>query len=155
MIQVEGQNQQAQQNANNQRQPLILIVEDDASLSKMYATKFKSAGFRVSVALDGENGLNKAATENPNTILLDMMLPKYSGLEFLEQLQQHPSMQNIPIIALTNLTEKQEADRAYKLGVKEYLAKAMHTPDDVVEKVKEHLGKTAQTQSSNNPSTQA
>ena len=119
--------------------PLILIVEDDPSLSKMYSIKFQHEGFRVLTAGDGAAGLALAAQERPALILLDMMLPKYSGIEFLEQLQQHSRGINMPIIALSNLTEKSEADRAMKLGVREYLAKAMHTPEDVVAKVKQHL----------------
>jgi len=123
-----------------QNAPVILIVEDDASLSKMYALKFKNEGFRVLVANDGAAGLAMAATEHPHIILLDMMLPKYSGIEFLEQLQQHAQSIKVPVLALSNLTEKQEMDRAIKLGVKEYLAKAMFTPEQVVEKVKYYLG---------------
>jgi len=141
--------------------PLILIVEDDPSLSKMYALKFQNEGFRVLIANDGAKGLQMAASENPNLILLDMMLPKYSGIEFLEQLQQHSQNTKVPILALSNLTEKQEADRALKLGVREYLAKAMNTPEDVVVKVKHYLGMTkpqgvAQNQSpASTPSTQS
>lgn len=121
--------------------PLILLVEDDISLSKMYALKFKNAGFNVLVANDGARGLALAAEAHPNLILLDMMLPKYSGIEFLEQLTQHSGTPiNIPIIALSNRTDHQDVDRAMKLGVKEYLAKAMHTPEEVVDKVKQHLG---------------
>ena len=140
---------QAQPAANA---PLILIVEDDPSLSKMYALKFKNEGFRVSVALDGAKGLQLAAQEQPNLILLDMMLPKYSGIEFLEQLQQHLKSISMPILALSNLTEKQEADRALKLGVKEYLAKAMNTPEQVVEKVKKYLQASGAPQTTPQPS---
>lgn len=132
--------------------PKILIVEDDLSLSKMYSMKFRSEGFNVLVANDGAKGLAMAASENPALILLDMMLPKYSGIEFLEQLGQHSQPIKIPIIALSNLTEKQEADRALQLGVKEYLAKAMNTPEDVVNKVKQYLGMA---QSATTPATQA
>lgn len=121
---------------------LVLIVEDDPSLSKMYSTKFESEGFRVSVAHDGAEGLAKASEEHPNIILLDMMLPKYNGIQFLEELKQHGKLNDVPIIALTNLTEKKEAERAMSLGAKEYLAKAMHTPKDVVEKVKTYLKST-------------
>lgn len=119
--------------------PLILIVEDDPSLSKMYSLKFQHEGFRVLVANDGAKGLAFAAESHPDLVLLDMMLPKYSGIEFLEQLQQHMKNIPMPILALSNLTEKQEVDRATQLGVKEYLAKAMNTPEDVVNKVKQYL----------------
>ena len=139
---MDNQNQPAQQNS----QLSILIVEDDPSLSKMYATKFGKEGFNVLTAMDGASGLSLAAEQHPSVILLDMMLPKYSGIEFLEQLKQHTAMQNTPVIALTNLTENQEKERALKLGAKDYLAKAMHTPDEVVQKVKAHMGMGEQQQ---------
>lgn len=139
---AQNQTQQTPPQTPNPTSPLILIVEDDLSLSKMYALKFKNEGFRVSVANDGAKGLQLAAQDNPNLILLDMMLPKYSGIEFLEQLQQHQKSANVPILALSNLTEKPEAERAIQLGVKEYLAKAMHTPEQIVEKVKKYLAPT-------------
>jgi len=119
--------------------PTILIVEDDPALSKMYATKFASEGFSVEVAHDGAVGLAKTAEVNPKIILLDMMLPKYTGIEFMEQMQQHSNIKQIPIICLTNLTQKPEADRAKELGAKEYLAKAMHTPEEIVEVVRKYL----------------
>lgn len=137
--------------------PLILIVEDDPSLSKMYSLKFQHEGFRVLVAQDGARGLALAAEAKPDLVLLDMMLPKYSGIEFLEQLQQHMKTIPMPILALSNLTEKQEVDRAMQLGVKEYLAKAMNTPEDVVNKVKQYLNlqPAVQTPPNNTPSTQS
>lgn len=131
--------------------PLILIVEDDPSLSKMYSLKFQHEGFRVMVANDGAKGLALAAESHPDIILLDMMLPKYSGIEFLEQLQQHMKNIPMPILALSNLTEKQEVDRAVQLGVKEYLAKAMNTPEDVVNKVKQYLNQSSQQQTPQPP----
>lgn len=147
--------QQAPQ-APSPNAPLILIVEDDPSLSKMYSLKFQHEGFRVLVANDGARGLALAAEAKPNLVLLDMMLPKYSGIEFLEQLQQHMKTIPMPILALSNLTEKQEVDRATQLGVKEYLAKAMSTPEDVVNKVKQYLSPqpVAQTPPASTPSTQ-
>lgn len=131
--------QQAPQQVQNPSGPTVLIVEDDVSLAKMYSIKFRNEMFSVLVANDGAKGLQLAASGKPNIILLDMMLPKYSGIEFLEQLQQHSHAAPVPILALSNLTDKQEVDRAMKLGVKEYLVKAMNTPEDVVNKVKQYL----------------
>lgn len=143
-----GQDSTSPQQTPQANGPLILIVEDDPSLSKMYSLKFQHEGFRVIVANDGAKGLALAAEAHPDIILLDMMLPKYSGIEFLEQLQQHMKNIPMPILALSNLTEKQEVDRAIQLGVKEYLAKAMNTPEDVVNKVKQYLNQSTQTQTS-------
>lgn len=125
---------------DNINQIKILIVEDDPSLSKMYAAKFEKEGFVVEVSHDGAAGLAKTAEFSPDVILLDMMLPKYTGIEFMEQMKQHSGIRQIPIICLTNLTEKKEAERARELGAKEYLAKAMHTPEEIVEIVRKNMG---------------
>ena len=119
---------------------LILIIEDDLALAKMYSEKFQTEKFETLVATDGETGLKLALDKIPDFILLDMMLPKMSGQTVLEKLREHPIGKSIPVISLTNLTEKDQAHKAIKSGVKEYLAKPMHTPEEVVEKVKLHLG---------------
>lgn len=120
--------------------PLILIIEDDKLLSKMYAEKFKLEGFDTIVAQDGEEGLEYISEKNPSFILLDMMLPKFTGQDVLHELKKRASNNTTPpIIALTNLAQKEEAQKALKLGAKEYLVKAMYTPDQVVEKVKFYL----------------
>jgi len=120
-----------------QNKPLILIVEDDRFLSKMYAQKFKIEGFEVIIAQDGEQGLKYISEQNPQAVLLDMILPKYSGGQLLEKLKE--MQKNVVIIALTNLANQEDAQRAIAMGVKEYLVKAMHTPEEVVNIVKKHL----------------
>lgn len=121
-------------------QKAILIVEDDPVLLKMYSEKFTFEGFKVLNAKDGEEALRVASTESPDTILLDIMLPRMSGTDFLEKFRQNPKGKTVPVIALTNLTEEAEKQRAIKLGVKAYLVKAMQTPEEVVEKVKISMG---------------
>ncbi|KKQ85199.1 MAG: PAS/PAC sensor hybrid histidine kinase [Candidatus Woesebacteria bacterium GW2011_GWB1_38_8] len=118
---------------------IILIVEDDPVLLKMYTEKFTFEGFSVLNAKDGEEALKTATSEKIDLILLDIMLPKMSGTDFLEKLRQDTKAKNTPVIALTNLTEENERQKAMKLGVKEYLVKAMQTPEQVVETVKKYI----------------
>lgn len=117
-------------------QKTILIVEDDPVLMKMYSEKFGFEGFKVLNAKDGEEALKVALTEKLDAILLDIMLPRMSGTDFLEKFRQNAKGKNVPVVALTNLTEEAEKQRAIKLGVKAYLVKAMQTPEIVVQKVK-------------------
>jgi DNA-binding response OmpR family regulator len=105
----------------------------------MYTEKFTFEGFKVINARNGEEALDKAISNNPNIILLDIMLPKMSGTDFLESYRGNAAGANTPVIALTNLAEEEEKQRALKLGVKEYLVKAMQTPEQVVEKVKKYI----------------
>lgn len=120
--------------------PLVLIVEDDPALWRLYDEKFKREGFDTIVARDGEAGLNLATSKHPHFILLDMLLPKMKGIDVLEKIMQDPKCKDCAVIILTNVTEREEADKALKIGAKEYLAKAMHSPDDIVARAKKHLG---------------
>jgi DNA-binding response OmpR family regulator len=117
----------------------ILIIEDDPALLKMYAEKFKLEGFNVIEAKDGEEGIKQVSERKPDLILLDMMLPKFSGQDLLAHFQQNIKENSIAVIALTNLAQKEEAKKALELGAKEYLVKAMYTPEEVVKKVKQYL----------------
>jgi len=129
------------QPAVDKNQQVILIVEDDPVLLKMYTEKFTFEGFKVLNAKDGEEALDVSLKNQVDIILLDIMLPRMSGTDFLEHLRQNAKGVNIPVVALTNLAEEEERQRALKLGVKEYLVKAMQTPEQVVEKVKKYLGR--------------
>ena len=118
---------------------IILIVEDDPVLLKMYSEKFNFEGFEVLNAHDGEEALKVALENKVGIILLDIMLPRMSGTDFLEKYRQDPRGKNTPVVALTNLAEEAERQRALKLGVKEYIVKAMQTPEQVVEKIKKYI----------------
>lgn len=120
-------------------QPVILIVEDDPVLLKMYSEKLGFEGFKVLNAKDGEEALNVTQSEALNIILLDIMLPRMSGTDFLEKFRQTSMGKDIPVVALTNLAEDAEKQRALRLGVKEYLVKAMQTPEQVVQTIKKYI----------------
>lgn len=117
----------------------LLLIEDDPLLVKMYTTKFKSEGFEVLTAQDGEAGLNAATTQHPDLILLDIMMPKLSGMEVLTKLKENSSTANIPVLVFSNLSQEDQANEVMKMGAKEYLVKANLTPSEVVKKVKQYL----------------
>src|SRR3990170_8069913 len=112
------------QEPNQEAQPTVLIVEDDPVLLKMYTEKFGYEGFKVLNAKDGEEALKVSLEEKVDIILLDIMLPRMSGTDYLEKFRQNPKGKSVPVIALTNLAEEEERQRALRLGVKEYLVKA-------------------------------
>jgi len=117
----------------------VLIIEDDPLLTKMYETKFVSEGFAVTKAADGEEGLKVALSGHPDMILLDVMMPRLSGIDMLSQLRTDSWGASAPVIILSNLSQEQEGEKAKALGVKEYLVKANFTPAELVEKVRSHL----------------
>lgn len=119
----------------------ILLVEDDTFLLGMYATKFELDGFKVIMAEDGEKAIRAALKELPDIILLDIILPKLNGFEVLKQLKLEPTTAEIPVILLTNLSQKDEIEQGLKIGAEDYLIKAHFMPSEVVEKIKKILKK--------------
>ena len=121
--------------------PTVLIIEDDPVLSKMYMEKFINEGFNVLTAFDGESGFDMAVNNKVDIILLDVMLPRVSGIDLLKKLREHEKGKNTLVVVLTNLADSEEKKRALELGVKDYLVKAMQNPAQVVDRVKELLRK--------------
>ena len=119
---------------------LVLIVEDDEFLSRMYVSKFEFEGFNVISASDGDSGLLLAINEKPDIVLLDLALPKRDGFNVLAELKRRPETKGIPVIVLTNLSQKEQIDRCFSLGAKDVLIKAHFVPSEVVAKVRTVLG---------------
>lgn len=116
----------------------ILIVEDDSILSELYKEKFKLAGFDAALACTGKEGLELLEKEIPDIILLDILMPELNGFEMLKEMKKNRKFRNIPVILLTNLGESKidmDSELSYALGVKDYLIKTKHTPDEIVKKV--------------------
>ncbi len=119
----------------------VLIVEDDKFLSELISTKLSKEGFNVNLATDGESGLEKAVSDSPEIILLDIMLPGMSGFEVLEGLKSHAdeAVKNIPVLILSNFGQESKVQQGLKLGAKDYLVKANFTTGEIVEKIKAAL----------------
>ncbi|MBP6943061.1 MAG: response regulator [Candidatus Buchananbacteria bacterium] len=118
----------------------VLVVEDDTFLADLYKTKFELEGFKVFSAYDGEKGLELAKKQRPDIILLDLMLPKMNGFEVLEGIKADPALGKIPVLLLTNLSQKADVDRGLSLGANDFLIKAHFMPSEVVTKIKTILG---------------
>jgi DNA-binding response OmpR family regulator len=119
----------------------ILIIEDDEFLRGLINKKLSSAGFSVSEAIDGDKGVEKAKEDKPDLILLDLLLPTTDGFEVLSKIKNDPETASIPVIALTNLGQKEDVDKALKLGAVDYLIKAQFTPEEIISKIKDILEK--------------
>ena len=116
-----------------------MLVEDDSFLLSMYSTKFELEQFEVITATDGASGLALARSDKPDVILLDILMPKMNGFEVLENLKADKKTNDIPVILLTNLNQKNEVDRGLSLGADDYLIKAHFMPSEVVDKIKRLL----------------
>lgn len=117
----------------------ILLIEDDTFLLNMYATKFELEGFEIVSADDGEKALKIISKEKPDIILLDVLLPKMDGFEVLKELKNNEETKTIPVILLTNLSQRDDVEQGLKLGAVDYLIKAHFMPTEVVEKIKKIL----------------
>jgi len=114
----------------------ILVIDDEESIREIYRREFTNNGLDVEVAKDGEEGLLMAAEKTPSLILLDIMLPKMSGIDVLKSLKQNPLTKKIPTLLLTNLGEETIIKEGFELGADGYLLKVSYTPTQVVEEVK-------------------
>jgi CheY-like chemotaxis protein len=113
----------------------ILLVEDDAILLSMYQDKFVHDGFEVETAQDGEDGINKMRSFQPDIVLLDLLMPEQSGFDVLKFAKQDPELKNIPIVILTNAAHADGGGMIKDWGIAAFLMKADNTPEDVVSKV--------------------
>ncbi len=102
----------------------ILIVEDDRFLRRACEGSLRQRGFAVLTAADGEAGLHLAQAEIPDMVLLDMLMPKRSGLEVLRALKADPATQHIPVLILSNSSRDLDMHQVLSLGAVGYLVKA-------------------------------
>lgn len=101
----------------------ILLIEDDKFFQHFYVLKLTEAGFNVEVANNGEEGLAKARTIHPALILLDLIMPKKDGFEFMVERNKDPNLSLIPIIVFSTLGQEQDMQKAKTLGAVDYVNK--------------------------------
>lgn len=117
----------------------VMVAEDDKFLMKVYKVKLNKAGYNVVTATNGEAALELAVAEKPDIILLDIVMPKKSGLEVLEELRANPDFQKTPIVLLSNLSQEVDIDKATALGANGYLVKSNVQFKEVITTIEEHL----------------
>lgn len=83
----------------------ILVIEDEREISMIMRMRLEAAGYAVTEAFDGEEGLSQAKTCRPDLILLDLVLPKMSGMQILDELKRDEKYRFIPIVIVTGLTQ--------------------------------------------------
>ncbi|MCX6764150.1 MAG: response regulator [Candidatus Nealsonbacteria bacterium] len=115
----------------------ILMIEEDRFLRKIYKNKLSKENFEFIEATNGEEGLNKVISENPDVVLLDLILTRKSGFDVLVEMKRNRKTKKIPVIILSNLGQESDIQRGLSLGAKEYLVKTEISLSDVVNKIKE------------------
>lgn len=118
----------------------ILLVDDDEDIKDIYLEILTAAGYKVDVALDGEEGLNKIIQNSYDLVLLDIMMPKLDGLGVLKALKEKYSNLNLPpIVMLSALNQDEVIDEATALGAKGFMKKSDLTPEDALKKIDEYI----------------
>ena len=121
----------------------ILVVDDEVDISTILTLTLRRAGFQVTAATDGVDGLRKLAEHAPDLVVLDVMMPRLDGLEMLRRIRAEPATSSIPVIMLT--AKAQVADRlmGFEHGADDYVAKPFE-PNEVVARVRALLRRTEQ-----------
>jgi DNA-binding response OmpR family regulator len=110
----------------------ILIVEDDPFFSMILKGRMEKQGFAVRQAFDGEQALAMAREQAPDLIILDLIIPKLSGFEFLETIFSDPHLNRVPVVVASNLGQESDIEKAKQLGVLDYYVKVRTSVDDLV-----------------------
>jgi len=114
----------------------ILLVEDDPFLIDIYTTKLKQEGYEMVLAKNGEQALKLSKSEEPDLILLDIVLPQMDGWHVLKEVKKVEGKSHPKVILLSNLSQKEEVEKGIALGADKYLIKSDFTPSQVIEEIK-------------------
>ena len=118
----------------------ILLIEDNRFLRRACEIGLASRGFSVTSAVDGADGVQRAVAERPDLILLDLVMPKMSGLEALRAIREAEETRHIPVLIVSNSPREQYIDEVTRLGAVGYLVKANLRLDDLANYITGVLG---------------
>ncbi len=115
----------------------VVFIDPDLDLAAIYQERLKKEGIEILAAEDGKQGLALVKKNKPNLILLEMILPHLSGLEFIKQVKKSKILSQIPILILTNLAQKEDIRKSLELGAAAYFLKPYTKPEEIGKKIKE------------------
>jgi CheY-like chemotaxis protein len=118
----------------------ILIIEDEQSLREAYGMILRARGYDVAVAENGFEGLKQLKLHKPQLVLLDMLMPKMNGLEFMRQAEIHKNYPDTRVILFSNFSNSEHLEETQRIGVDRNLLKADITPNRLLEIVSEMVG---------------
>jgi len=123
----------------NNKNRKVLIIEDDPFIADVYVLKLESEGYDVDGAPDGVQGLEMIKKNKYDIILLDILMPNMDGFKVLEQIKMIPEISKIPVIILTNLSQKKDIQKGIDLGASDYIIKTKFTPTEVLKTINKVL----------------
>ena len=117
----------------------ILIVEDDEILMRALYLLFHKGEYTIASANDGETALNMTERLKPDIVLLDLLMPKMNGFDYLRSVKANSKLKDIPVIVLSNLGDKDDIEKAKSLGAEDYFIKSNTDLSVLFDKVKKRL----------------
>lgn len=126
----------------------IVLVEDDTMLAEIYQARLKQAGYNCLLAINGVAGISTIKSEQPDLVLLDLMLPELSGEDVLKAMRSNDWGKNIPVLILTNISESEAPPGLRELGIEGYIVKANISNNQLDEIVNGILNKRTDTDDS-------
>jgi CheY-like chemotaxis protein/MinD-like ATPase involved in chromosome partitioning or flagellar assembly len=121
----------------------ILIIDDDLDTLRLVGLMLQRQGYQISAATNGQQGLDKAFEEDPDLILLDVMMPEMDGYEVTRRLRQNPSTMETPILMFTAKTQLDDKVIGFEVGANDYLTKPTH-PAELQARVKALLARVSE-----------
>ncbi len=116
----------------------ILVVDDEPDVVALLEATLTSEGFDVLTAYDGISALDICNTENPDLVLLDIMMPMMSGYEVLEQIKANPITQDIPVLCVSSAHTPEARAQSFRLGAAELIKKPFLSKE-LVAQIRRHL----------------
>ena len=118
--------------------PLVLVVDDSEDNRDVYAQYLRFSGFRVEMAVDGVEAVEKASSLRPDVIVMDLAMPRLDGWEATRRIKAAPTTSGIPVIALTGNADSESKRRTQEAGCSGYLTKPC-LPDVLVSEIRRLL----------------
>lgn len=117
----------------------LLFIEDDPFLSDLYKDQLERAGNTVVQAFEPSEGLKIISDEKPDLVILDLIMPKFSGMEILRQIKSDPRLKETKVVVFSNIRDEKIIQEARGLGAAGYIIKTTVTPDQIFEEIKKYL----------------
>ena len=108
---------------------LILVVDDDPQNIQMLGTLLRNEKYQVSIAMNGQQALERVRHASPDLILLDVLMPDMDGIETCKRLKEEENSRNVPVIFLTALSDVADINKGFDVGGVDYVTKPFNAPE--------------------------
>lgn len=119
----------------------VLVADDDPDILELVAFKLRGAGFEVTTVPDGDAAVREARRAAPDLVILDVMMPKLSGIDVCRELRADPTTAAVPIVLLTARSQERDVERGFDAGANDYLVKPF-SPRELLSRARALLGRS-------------